>query len=170
MASDFSRANNQRLESMNLTFLSVQLIQADLTLFNAWLDASQSGDSQRTAYIEHLFSDKLRTAFEAWQALRNTPSEATQGLTPFDMPEYQATANETIETLNQQAETYFTSALAANQTSDNYVLNTLLLALALFLTGVSDGFGRIGFRITMRLLTIVILMIALVTIISYPTL
>lgn len=167
-AADFNRASAVRLESVNLTFLSVQTVQADLTLFNAWLDASQSGDSQRTAYIEDLFNTDLSTAFEAWRALGTIPEEAARGLTPFDLPEYQVLRMETIYALDQQADTYFTDALNANEIGDNYVFNTVLLALGLFLTGISDQFGRIGLRLTMRVITTAIIVAALVTILNYP--
>jgi hypothetical protein len=169
MATSFSRANTMQLEAVDLTLLTVQVLQADLTLFNAWLDASAAADAQRTAAIEHLFSSQLRAAFDAWQSVRNT-GDNTAGLTPFDMPEYQSQSLELIDGLNQQARTYFADALRANQVGDRYVFNTVLLALSLFLSGISDEFRLIIVRMVMRGLSIGIVIVGLVNLLSYPIL
>ena len=56
------------------------------------------------------------------------------------MPQYKLSVDEQANQLDIQAEKTFKQGQAANQQSDDYVLNTVFLATVLFLTAIAERF------------------------------
>ncbi|WP_246552014.1 hypothetical protein [Curtobacterium flaccumfaciens] len=83
-------------------------------------------------YVEQRFTPELRTAFEAWQA----DGEAAAG--PFAEQSYVPEGTATAAALAARADGRFTLALEMNQRADNYSILTVLFALVLFLTALSQ--------------------------------
>jgi len=89
---------------------------------------------------EKRFRAEFRPAFDAWMAtdpLNN--AQAPSG--PMVMPQYVLADSQRATDLEAQASALFDSGNDANEFGDQYVLNTVFLASALFLAGISERFS-----------------------------
>jgi hypothetical protein len=84
------------------------------------------------------------------------------------MPEYSVSQAQEAERLEQEAAKTFEVGAAANQTSDDYILNTVILASVLFLAGVQSRMKSIPARMIIDILGLVILVFGLYNIATYP--
>jgi hypothetical protein len=84
------------------------------------------------------------------------------------MPEYTARYADEAEQLELQAAATFDEGRAANQTSDDYILNTVILASVLFLAGVQSRIKSIPARMVILILGSGILAYGLFTIATTP--
>ena len=94
--------------------------------------AERSRDAELADYIETRFTPEFRVAFDAWVAGGRT----AQG--PFVMAEYVPPGTTQAVALTKRADAKFAEALVNNQRGDNYSLLTVLFALVLFLTALSQ--------------------------------
>ncbi len=89
-------------------------------------------------YIQDRFQPWFTVAFDAWQA------DGMHENAPFARDEYVPPGEVEAEELNERADAKFTEALENNQRGDNYSLLTVLFALVLFLTAMSQRNVRPG--------------------------
>ena len=77
-------------------------------------------------FYRERFRAEFAPAFEAWLALdpANNPDAPD---TPFGMPEYELSRAEDADRLEREAEAAFAEGRAANQQSDDYILNAVIL-------------------------------------------
>ena len=104
-----------------------------------WLDAAYREETDLQEFYKTRFRDEFIPAFEAWIAsepLKNPGALAS----PFDMEEYQPAMLDQVDELEERASELFEQGLAANQQSDDYILNVVILASVLFFAGVSTRF------------------------------
>ena len=87
---------------------------------------------------------------------------------PFDMPEYDLAARQLAEDLQDEAEQFAQDARDADQTSDNYVITTVLAALVLFFAGVSTKLIRPRNRVLLLSLAIIVLIGTMIRVFSLP--
>ena len=113
----------------------------DILTFTSWVEAMRAGDQELADFYRARFRAEFQPAVTAWletEPLTN-PSAPT---TPFAMAEYAPEelrrANEFEETARTQTE----AALEASQISRAYIQNTLYVAVALFLTGLSRSLAN----------------------------
>jgi len=113
-----------------------------------------------------LFRDELR-AFEAWLALDpfNNPN-APPG--PLFMPQYKLSLDEQANQLDIQAEKTFKQGQAANQQSDDYVLNAVFFATVLFLTAIAQRFEWKTLRALILAIALGMLLFGVYHLITYP--
>ena len=90
-------------------------------------------------------------AFEAWLATdpKNNP-EAPKS--PFAMPEYSVSEAQEADRLELEASSTYAKGTEANQNSDDYVLNTVILASVLFLAGVQTRIKSVPVRMIIVIL------------------
>ncbi len=90
-------------------------------------------------YYEDRFRNEFKPAFEAWLATdpANNPDAPAQ---PFLMTEYQLASLDEAISLEEEAGALFAEGVVANKTSDNYVFNTVVLAVVLFFAGIATRF------------------------------
>jgi len=141
----------------------------DVSTFNTWIQARQSGDRRLAALYVRRFSPEYRVAFDAW--LRTHPFDnpnAPPG--PGFMPEYHNTELEHADALNRQAEADFAHATEARETSDEYVRQTVLFATVLFLIAIEQRFTSRQVRIAATGLAGVLMVVALVGVVGLPRL
>jgi hypothetical protein len=67
-----------------------------------------------------------------------------------------------------EAEETFAMGTEANQTSDKYILTTVILASVLFLGGIATRFKAMSARWVIIIFSLTILTYGLVNILSYP--
>jgi len=163
----YSQAGALRTESTRASTQAGQVTQIDIGLFTNWINAFANENDRLADFYEARFRPEFKPAFDAWLATdpRNNPDAPP---TPFSMPEYNVSKTEEAEQLEQDASNTFEEGSAANQTSDNYILNTVILASVLFLAGVQTRIKSVPARMIIVILALLILALGLVNIASYP--
>ena len=163
----FSQAGALRTESVRASTTAGQISQVDIGLFTNWVNAFAVDNQLLADFYVDRFRPEFAVAFEAWLATdpRNNP-EAPKS--PFSMPEYTVSQAQEADRLEQESSKTFAEGGAANQTSDNYILNTVILASVLFLAGVQTRIKSVPARMIIVILALLILADGLVNIVSYP--
>ena len=92
-------------------------------------------------------------AWNAWLALDplNNPDAPS---TPLLMPEYEALNAAETAALEEEAGRLFEQGQDANEKGDNYVLVTVLFAVALFFSGISTSINYRTARISLLLIAL----------------
>lgn len=163
----FSQAGAYRTESMRASTQGGQLVQVDIGLFMNWIEAFAQGNEDLADYYREIFREEFRPAFEAWLATdpANNPDAPN---TPFDMPEYQPAKFAEADRLELDAEVTFDEGRVANQQSDDYILNAVILASVLFLSGIVTRFDWLPVRLLIIVAALILLGMGLYNIVTYP--
>lgn len=149
-----SKASRADLESMALR-------NFDSSTFNAWFSAYTAGNEQAMAIAERRFRPRFRVAFDAWRATKpETNPNAPPG--PTYMPQYRQPGRARATALDEQADEAFAAGSDAGSTADDYVRTTVVLAVVLFLVGISTQFPLRGVRYGLIGLGTALLVISLV--------
>lgn len=135
----YAQAASRRTESVKADSEALSMQLADLNVFTNWLDAFATGETELSVFYQTRFRDEFVPAFEAW--LATTPRQNPDAPpSPFAMPEYVLEAAVRSDTLEAEADNLFNQGQAANDIGDSFVLNTVILAVALFFTAMSERF------------------------------
>jgi len=163
----FSQAGALRTESVRASTSAGQITQIDIGIFTNWINAFAMDNQPLVDFYQNRFRPEFAVAFEAWLATdpQNNP-EAPKS--PFSMPEYTVSEAREADRLEQEASKTFAEGGVANQNSDNYILNTVILASVLFLAGVQTRIKSVPARMIIVILALLILAIGLVNIATYP--
>jgi hypothetical protein len=163
----YSQAGALRTESTRASTKAGQIAQIDIGLFTNWVNAFAVGNQELAEFYENRFRPEFAVAFEAWMATdpKNNPDAPKY---PFSMPEYIVSLEQESDRLEQEASKTFQEGSTANQYSDDYVLNTVLLASVLFLAGIQSRMKSVPMRMLIVILGLFILVIGIVNIASYP--
>jgi hypothetical protein len=166
-ASNTSQSIALRTESTRASTLAGQRTQIDIGLFTNWINAYAHEDQRLADFYENRFPPELAVAFDAWIATDpiNNPGAPKS---PFSMEEYDPVLLEEAQSLEAEAEEKSQLAAAANQIADEYILNTVILASVLFLTGVQSRMKSVPARSLIILLSLVILSYGLYNIARLP--
>lgn len=157
MSIAFSKASTARIEAARFDAQADAERGFDLNIFGVYVQAVAEEDERLQEFVQERFTDHFRVAFDAWMALDPLENpDAPPG--PFAMPEYQPPGEALAAEADERADDLFAQALENNQRGDNYTLLTVLFALVLFLTAVSQ-------RLRNRILTWVVLSGAIVLVI-----
>jgi hypothetical protein len=163
----YSQASALRVESTRATTAAGQTRNLDVGLFTNWANAYAQGNELLTNFYQERFRPEFVPAFEAWIAtkpLQNPDAPPS----PFAMPEYVLGLDVQAAQLEQEAAETFAEGQEANQISDDYVLNAVLLASVLFLSGVAQRFNVRAIRILIIALAIIVCVIGLYNVATYP--
>ena len=162
-----SEANALLIQATQNYTLAGQHRLLDLTLFSQWLNARVSDTTQLTKLYEGRFRSEFKPAFAAWLATDpfNNPN-APHG--PLYMPQYVNSEDEAAKKLAAEAERLFAEGDAANQVSDNYVLNGVFLAVCLFFLAIGERFKWMPVRVTVLIMATGMLIYGLYRIANYP--
>jgi hypothetical protein len=165
----YTQAGSSRTESVKADNEAVSLRLADLTTFTSWLDAYAVGNTELSDFYQQRFRAEFKVAFEAWVATtpRLNPDAPPS---PFAMPEYQLEAATRSDELEAQADSLFQQGQEANDIGDSFVLNTVILAVALFFTAMSERFEWQTVRYLNLAIAIVITIIGIARIFALPNL
>jgi hypothetical protein len=146
-ARKFNEANANRIYASERYDLADQQYGIDVEMFIEYLKSFVAGDMELVSYFEtDLFSEELKEAMEAWKATEplNNPEAP---VSPFDMEEYRLEARAEAEQFEAEAREAANTAGEAIETSDLYILFTVLFASVLFFAGISTKFKRKKIRI-----------------------
>ncbi|WP_307858578.1 hypothetical protein [Microbacterium flavescens] len=132
MSIAFSQASSARIQGESAEGRARDARLYDLSIYTEWVLAEADGRDELVSFIEERFSPEFRTAFDAWDA----GGRVEQG--PLAMPEYVPPGTVEAADFSERADAKFQEALDNNQRGDNYSLLTVLFALVLFLTAMSQ--------------------------------
>lgn len=164
MSTAFSEANLQSNDAAKAFQLADSKLNLDQTLFVQWAVASDQGEFETADYIDqNLFSFELGTAFDAWLAAGDAAPA-----TPFEMEEYFLDELSIGSEFETAATATFDKATDANQTGDNYVLVTVILASALFFAGISTVLSHERARIMLIVFAGALFLGATITMLTLP--
>jgi hypothetical protein len=145
----------------------VQVLAADAATFTAWLQAHHDNKPQLQEDLESRFSPDYKVAFDAW--VQNDPftnDDAPVG--PAAMPEYHNRLAEEADDTTEEADRIFDSGHDAAHEAENYVRDTVLFAMVLFLVAMAQRFTRRATRVSMNALAGLIVVIVLISLIRLP--
>jgi hypothetical protein len=139
----------------------------DITTFNGWVAAKVSGKDKLAAFYQRRFRSEYATAFAAWWKLDpiNNPS-APPG--PIFMAEYTNANSQQSATLAEEAKSHFEKGVSTRETGDKYVKVTVLLAMVLLLTALSQRFEIFGPRVAVVAVAFTLLAVSTYWILTFP--
>lgn len=150
-AVSYGTAQSLRSQSQTASTLAGQQVLYDTTTFSTWLLAADSGNQQLMRFIERRFRPEFKVAFDAWIATDPLHNPAAPS-GPGAMPEYHNANLDRSVSLDRSATAAFDRGSHERDVSDEYVRATVLLAVVLFLTALSQRFDifvvRVGILVT----------------------
>ncbi|MGR0218547.1 hypothetical protein [Agromyces sp. ZXT2-6] len=132
MSIAFSQASSARIQAAGADGAARSARAFDLTIYAAYVEAVGDGNDDLADYIRDRFTPEFRVAYDAWV----DDGQVENG--PFAREEYVPEGTVEAQELNDRADEKFAEALENNQRGDNYSLLTVLFALVLFLTAMSQ--------------------------------
>jgi hypothetical protein len=152
-ASSYASASAKVTEAARLELRAGQKTGMDTALYMAWLSAAAKNDHELMTFYERRFAPEFKKVFDVWRSqypadLRGQVREGPA------LSMLHAEHSESLEAnkLRAEASALFGKAEKANATGDRYVASTVILALILFLLGISTVARSWGQR---RLLVII---------------
>jgi hypothetical protein len=163
----YAQASALRVESTRDSTLAGQLRIYDVILVNNWINAYTQGNTKLANVYERRFRPEFRPTFEAWLALDPfNNSNAPPG--PLFMPQYKVGLSETADQLEARAAKTFVEGQAAKEQGDAYVLNTVFLAVVLFLTAIAENFKWNAIRAVILVVALGMLLFGIYHLVIYP--
>jgi hypothetical protein len=162
MSIAFSQASSARVQAASAADISRDARQFDLAVYIEWVLAQADGRADLAAYIEERFSPEFQVAFDAWT------DDGREDRGPFARAEYVPPGTEDAEELNARADAKFALALENNQRGDNYSLLTVLFALVLFLTAMSQRELAPWIRRVFLVLALVVGAVGVIILLTFP--
>jgi len=162
MSIAFSEASGARIQAASAENEARAAQQFDLSVYAQWVLAEGEGDTELAQYIQDRFQPWFTVAFDAWQAdgmIENAPFARDEYVPPGEV--------EAVE-LNERADAKFTEALESNQRGDNYSLLTVLFALVLFLTAMSQRDVRTWIGRVLLGLALVVMTVGIGILLTFP--
>jgi len=166
-ALSFSAANGARTESVRMSNTALQLTSIDVGMFVQFAAAYSDENQFLMDFLYERFRPEMKTALDAWIALEPLKNPDAPS-SPFAMEAYKSAAQDESDRLLGVAEQNLKEAEQANQTSDNYVLLTVMFASVLFFGGISTKFDEFRIRAALIAFAILIFVTGLVIIATYP--
>jgi hypothetical protein len=165
----YGQASRDRFAAEAASTLGGQQLVADSSMFTAWLQAHQAGDTELETEISRRFTPDYHKAFEAWLALDPFDDpDAPPG--PAAVPEYRNPHTVKADRLNARASEKFDRGTEARETGDKYVRDTVLFASVLFLVAVGQRFKAPGARLAVNAIAAIVLVYTLASVIGLPRL
>ena len=135
----YGGSSKLRIAAQGAQTTAGQQMLYDSTTFNEWLVAAQANNTALTSFLERRFRPEYKTVFDAW--LQTDPLKnpnAPPG--PAFMPQYSNASAALAQRLDKEATAAFDAGNHAREIGDEYIRVTVLLAVVLFLTALSQRF------------------------------
>ena len=167
-SADYVHGSGERVEATNDTTQAGQERLYDSQVFSQWLNADDAGNTKLANIYLRRFRPEFTVAFDAW--LKTDPftnPSAPPG--PLFMPEYVQASAQSAGAHEAQAETLINAGQDAEETSNSFILHTVIFATVLFLAAASDRFKWPPTRIAVLGLGTVLLLYGLVGLVQLPS-
>lgn len=150
---DLARAaSDERVEASRVFGLATQKVAYDANIIAQYAQAVESGDDKLAQfYRKNLIRPAFLPTLDQWQA------ELQAGGTPpnlFENQDYLTSQFADYQKAVDQSEALSQQSQQASATSDEYVITTILLAIALFFAGVTSSFRYQPARVFLVLLAV----------------
>jgi hypothetical protein len=159
-------SSDQRVEASRLFGLATQKVAYDANIVAQYAQAVVQGDDNLAQfYRKNLVRPPFLPLLDQWQA------EITAGGTPTSLFQDQAYLDAQFSEYQKavdQAEALSQQSQQASETSDEYVITTILLAIALFFAGVTSSFRYQPARVLLVLLAVGTVAVAAVRLADLP--
>jgi hypothetical protein len=159
---NYARASTMRIKSQSQATLAGQLRIDDLSLFNGWIDARETGNGKLERIYRRRFRPEFVPAFEAWIA------DESRAPSPLYVPQYQPTELTNAAKLDAGADALYRRGTAAKSNDDHYILSTLFFAAVLFFAGISLRIGWRPLRIVVLGMGTVVLLTGIGYVLTLP--
>jgi hypothetical protein len=166
-AAEFNQASSLQVQATRASTRAGQLSLYDVIILNEWFDAQASGRTQLASNVEQRFRPEFRPAFQAWLAtdpLHNPQAPAS----PILMPQYSVSELEQAEQLSAKSSEAYSEGAEARQQSENYVLNAVFLATALFFLAIGPRFEWLPVRAAVLIVALGLVVFGIYHIFTYP--
>jgi len=161
-----STSTDQRVEASRLFGVATQKVSYDSSMIAQYAQAVQAKNTQLVAfYRATLIREELLPVIDRWEA------QIRAGGTPtrlIDDTSYMDAQLGPYRTATAKADASSKQALEAGDISHDYVINTILLAVALFFSGVLSGFGYRPARLLLVVAAIATVAVAAVNLADLP--
>jgi hypothetical protein len=160
-------ANRAGREATSLHHAALQTRMLDAEMFLAFTAARLRGDDKFAEFLHQRFRPEARTAVDAWlRAEQARGPDAPKH--PFQMPEYVQHELQEAKEFEHEAGEMTAAAERANETSDRYVLLTVLFATVLFFGGITSTMRSRRLRIVLTLLTLIQFVVTFIVLATMP--
>ena len=153
----YFEASAAQVDAAQLENRALQRIGFHVGLFVEYVAALSQENQALADFLYRRFPPELKTATDAWLAedpLNNPDAPSS----PFKMSVYRLPEEIAAEEMDRLAIEKFTKASQADEHADNYVLLTVIFAMALFFSGISGKFQwRVIDAVVLALSAIVLL-------------
>ncbi|SRR6266511_2867306 len=146
---------------------ATQLRAIDAVLFERYASAVSEKNNQLAEFLFKRFRPEMKVAVEAWLALKPLKNSSAP-LTPFTMVEYSVAVEKDAQKLQEEEGKKFNEARTANETSDTYLLLTVLYGIVLFLGGIAAAFEKQRLRVVIIVLATVTMSVATIAMAFLP--
>jgi hypothetical protein len=166
-ANFYSEAGAARTQAVQQANRANVAQSVDVGMFLQYVAAITENNADLTDFLFARFRPPMKVAMEAW--LATTPLQNPEAPpSPFAMPEYVLAEAQEAERLSAVAEEKAQQARDANQTGDNYVLLTVMLASVLFIGAIAGKFGSLGSRLVFLVVAAFVLLAVTGVLATYP--
>jgi hypothetical protein len=163
----YAEASTLRVESTRDATIAAQYELYDVITLNNWINAYTQGNSKLANIYERRFRPEFQPAFTAWMATDPfTNPKAPPG--PLTMSQYKLSLQEQANQLDARSAQLFAEGQTARDQGDAYVRITVLLAMVLFLTAITENFEWNTIRAVILIVAMGILLFGLFRIFTYP--
>jgi hypothetical protein len=139
----------------------------DIFTFINWLEATHAGDQELADFYQARFRAEFQPVMAVW--LQTEPlTNPDAPTTPFVMPDYVPAEMQRADEFDQTALAQTEAAVAASEISRDYIQNTLYVAVALFLTGLSRSFEKLKAHMLLLGASGLMLLIGIVNTLRFP--
>ncbi|HEY7036425.1 MAG TPA: hypothetical protein VH482_34165 [Thermomicrobiales bacterium] len=163
----YAQASSLRIQSASQTALAHQLTIIDVTTFTNFVNAYAQGNTKLADFYVARFRPAFLPAFNAWIAT-SPLTNADAPPSPFAMAEYALPESAKADQLEADAGDTFAEGQKDNDRSDDYVLNTVILATVLFFCGIAPRVRWIPARMALVAIACVLLVVGLFNVATYP--
>jgi len=163
----YGLSNKYRAAENRAATLAGQQRIYDTSTFGFWLQAKGQGHDAAAKLFERRFRPEYRPAFEAWMRIDGLHNpKAPPG--PLWMPQYHNAPAARAAAFDRRASSTFERGTNARKTADKYLRVTVLFATVLFLTALAQKFRIQGVRFGLLGVSLVLLVVGLSLIGTYP--
>jgi hypothetical protein len=165
-ATSMTASTDARVEASRLFGLATQKASYDSSMIAQYAEAVQAGNTRlATFYRETLIRKELLPVIDRWQAQIKAGGVPTRLI---DDTSYMTSQFGPYQSAGAKADAATAASLKAGDVQHSYVINTILLAVALFFSGVTSSFTYLPARVLLVLAAIASLGVAAVNLADLP--
>lgn len=166
-AAHYTEAEQARVAASKAKTVELQFESVDVAVFAQWANAYVRGEDVLERFYRARFRPVFRESFDRWIALKPMVDPDAPP-TPFAMAGYDREAKREAARGELKADRLYAAGQRANKISDTYGQANVILAMALFLGGITQAFGSFKLRVALLSVAAISCLIGLSRIVALP--